>query len=210
MSTGPVQIRAADGVLLEARWDVPADPAGAVVLCHPHPLMGGTMRVPLLRTVAAALVAAGQAVLRFNFRGVGASAGAWDDGRGEAHDLAAAVEAAHQAYAGLPQGLAGWSFGALMALRHQAAAGSDEALVAIAPPTRSASGLGLPDPASLRPASRLFIVGDRDRFSSAADLRRYAESTGAEISVLAGSDHFFFGREHRVGEAAAAHFASRH
>ena len=205
MNSDPTTLRAEGGITLEARWDVPDDPRRAVVLCHPHPLYGGTMEVPLLRTVAARLVAAGCAVLRFNFRGVGASAGARSGDRVAVDDLAAAVAAATAAFPGLPLGLAGWSFGAVIGLCWQADNGSGHPLAAIAPPTRADAGPGLPDPSSLAPARRLFVVGSRDQFADVAALGAYAGALGAELQVLPGSDHFFYAREHRVGDAVAAH-----
>jgi len=163
------------------------------------------MTVPLLRTVAARLAAAGCAVLRFNFRGVGASTGTWSGGRGEATDLEAAVAAATAVFPGLPLGLAGWSFGAVIALCWQRDGGSRHRLAAIAPPTRAETGPRLPDPSSLAPAPRLFLVGSRDQFAEVATLEAYAAALGAQLQVFPGSDHFFYGREHRVGEAVAAH-----
>jgi alpha/beta superfamily hydrolase len=196
-----------DGIALQARWDVPADPRLTAVVCHPHPRYGGTMEVPLLRTVTACLVAVGCAVLRFNFRGVGESAGAWSDGRGEVADLAAAAAAALGDFPGLPLGLAGWSFGALVALTWQSATGGRQPLVGIAPPTRVRLGLPLPDPASLTPARRLLVVGSRDQYADVTDLQAYAAAAGAELQILPESDHFFFARERRVGEAVATHLS---
>jgi len=207
MSDRPATIAVGPGVTLEARWDVPAAPRAVTVLCHPHPLHGGTMQVPLMRTVAAHLVEAGCAVLRFNFRGVGASTGAWSGGPGEVADLAAAVAAAADAFTGLPLRLAGWSFGAVVALCWQRDWGSGHPLAAIAPPTRIEVAPPLPDPPSLAPAPRLFLVGSRDQFSDPVALRSYTAALGAELRVLPGSDHFFYGRERRVGEAVAAHLA---
>ena len=91
----PERLPGPDGVTLQARWSLPAEPVGpVVVLCHPHPLYGGSMDVPLLRTVAAHLAQAGCPVLRFNFRGVGASTGSWSGGEAEVEDVGAAVAAA--------------------------------------------------------------------------------------------------------------------
>jgi len=205
MSTGPTTLATDDGITLEARWDVPDDPRVAAVLCHPHPLYGGTMEVPLLRTVAGHLAATRCAVLRFNFRGVGASTGTWGGGRAAVGDLAAAVAAVAAAFPGLPLGLAGWSFGAVVALRWQADNGSRHRLVAIAPPTRAEVGPGLPDPASLAPAPRLFLIGSRDQFTDADALRAYADALGAELRVIPGSDHFFYARERHIADAVAAH-----
>ena len=208
MSAGPTRLQTDDGITLEARWDVPDGPRAAAVLCHPHPLYGGTMQVPLLRTVSARLVDAGAAVLRFNFRGVRASTGAWSGGRAAVGVLAAAVTAATEAFPYLPLGLAGWSFGAVVALSWQAGSASEHPLVAIAPPTRVDISPGLPDPGSLAPARRLFVVGSRDQFADADTLQAYAIALGAELAVFPGSDHFFYGREHRVGEAVASHLVA--
>lgn len=205
MNGRPTTLHTTDGIALQARWDLPAEPRLAAVVCHPHPLYGGSMDLPLLRTLAACLAAAGCAVLRFNFRGVGESAGAWSDGPGEVADLAAAVAAARAEFPARPLGLAGWSFGALVALNWQSATKGGEPLVGIAPPARIGPGLALPDPASLAPARRLLLVGSRDQFADTGALEAYAGVVGAEVRVLPGSDHFFFGRERRVGEAAAAH-----
>lgn len=205
----PDRLHAGDGITLEARWDLPPDPRGPVtVLCHPHPLYGGTMDVPLLRTVAAHLARAGCPVLRFNFRGVGASTGSWGGGEAEVEDVAAAAVAAADSFPHLPLALAGWSFGAVTALRWQAAAAGAAPFAGIAPPVRTGLGPGLPAAAGLVPARRLFLLGDRDQFTGVDDLRAYAEAAGAVLMVLAGSDHFFYGREIRVAEAVAAHLAA--
>lgn len=208
MTTGPTTLPTDDGISLEARWDVPAGPRAVAVLCHPHPFYGGTMQVPLLRTVAACLAAGRCAVLRFNFRGVGASTGTWSGGRGEVADLTAAAAAAAAAFPDLPLGLAGWSFGAVIALRWQVNNASQHRLAAIAPPTRADVGLSLPDPSSLAPAPRLFVVGSRDQFAEVTVLGAYADALGAELRVIPGSDHFFYARERRVGEAVAAHLTA--
>lgn len=207
MSALPATIAVEPGVTLEARWDAPDSPQSVVVLCHPHPLYGGSMQVPLLRTVAARLVEAGNAALRFNFRGVGASTGSWSRGRGELADLTAAVEAARAAFPRLPLRLAGWSFGAVIALHWQRDQASRHALAAVAPPTRVEDSPPLPDPSSLAPAPRLFLVGSRDQYADPAALESYAAALGAEIRVFPGVDHFFFGQEHRVAGAVAAHLA---
>lgn len=198
-------LRSGDGITLEARWDLPPAPRGAVVvLCHPHPLYGGSMEVPLLRTVAARLVGAGCPVLRFNFRGVGASTGSWSGGEAEVDDVAAAAEAAAASFPHLPLALAGWSFGAVAALRWQADAAGTGPFAGIAPPVPA----GLPPPPGLAPAPRLFLIGDRDQFTAVENLRAYAAAIGAALQVLPGSDHFFFGREGRVADAVAAHLAA--
>ena len=116
MNPEHLSIQSAGGIILEARWDRPAKPTGALVFCHPHPQHGGTMSAPLMHKVTKFLVDRGLAVLRFNFRGVGRSTGEWDDGVGEIDDVATAVAQFRSSGEDLPMGIAGWSFGAVTAL----------------------------------------------------------------------------------------------
>lgn len=204
------RIRTATGLSLEARWDDATEPAlGVVVFCHPHPLDGGTMTAPLMQKVTSVLTGGGLHVLRFNFRGVGSSDGAWDEGVGEVDDVEAAVEAAGYAFEDLPLGLAGWSFGASTSLAWQQRSRSTLPWAGIAPGIRSYRGSTPPDPAALEPASRLIVIGDRDQFATVEQMRGYAAAMGARIEVLEGSDHFFWFREGRVGTAVASHLGGR-
>lgn len=204
------RIATGDGLTLEARWDDARSPAvGAVVFCHPHPLDGGTMTTPLMNKVTDTLVLAGLHVLRFNFRGVGTSEGAWDRGVGEMQDVAAAVTAAELAFEDLPLGLTGWSFGASVSLAWQQQTDSTLPWAGIAPGIRSYRGATPVDPGDLRPAARLIVMGDRDQFATLEEMRRYAADLGARIEVLEGSDHFFWFKEHEVGSLLAAHFGGR-
>jgi len=205
-------ITAGDGGKLEARWDRPEGPRHTiVVLCHPHPLYGGTMDAPLIVSITRYLVEYGFAVLRFNFRGVGGSDGAWGGGTAEVHDVAGAVAAAAaEADAdGVDLGVAGWSFGAATSLRWQAASRSTIPWAGIAPPVRLDPRFALPEPAALAPARRLFVIGDRDQYTAPGDLTDYAVEARARIEVLRGSDHFFYFRERVVGGLVAAHLAGR-
>ena len=204
----PTRLSVEAGIALEACWSLPDGPGRTVVvLCHPHPLYGGTMQAPLLRTVAARLAAAGCPVLRFNFRGVGASTGSWGGGEAEIDDVAAAAAAASAAFPGLSLALAGWSFGAIVALRWQADTGGCAPFVGIAPPLASGLSPALPPPQALAAGRRLFVLGDRDQFTGVRELEAYAAAAGAAVQVLPGSDHFFFGRESRVADILAGHFA---
>jgi alpha/beta superfamily hydrolase len=206
--TGTVDtITTDDGLRLEARWTTPADPAAVIVLCHPHPLMGGSMDVPLIRAIAARLSDAGLAVLRFNFRGVGRSEGGWSGGNAEIGDVAAAVRTAQEAHPGLAQGLAGWSFGAHTALRWQARADDGRRYAGIAPPLEMTGYAELPAPIALPPADRLFVIGDGDQFTPSDDLQAYADEAGARIEILSGSDHFFHFRERQVADLLVDHFS---
>ncbi len=192
-----------DGEQLEAAWSVPDDPHAALVLCHPHPRHGGTMSAPLIEAVARSLLQDGWAVLRFNFRGIGASTGTWGGGVAEISDVAAAVDAAGAAFPGLTLGLAGWSFGAATALRWQARTRSALPFVGIAPPVTSNLTPVLPDPERLAPAPRTFVLGDRDQFIAVGDLEAYAAAVGAGLEVIEGSDHFFHFREAQVAALVA-------
>ena len=204
------RIERADGPELEARWDRPAtDAAGAVVFCHPHPQHGGTMTAPLMHKVTKGLVEGGLAVLRFNFRGVGLSDGAWDGGVGETDDVAAAVARARDDEPGLALGLAGWSFGAVTALAWQARTADTTPYAGIAPPVRTEYADRLPGPGDLAPARRLFILGDRDQFATVEELGDYAAAAGGSFEVLKGSDHFFYFREEGVAALLVAHFTGR-
>ena len=110
--TRRVQLQGAAGAI-EALRDEPAGtPVGTAVIAHPHPLFGGTMDNKVVQTLARAFVQCGWSAVRFNFRGVGASAGTHDEGRGEAHDMRMVVESA--APDG-PLALAGFSFGSFVA-----------------------------------------------------------------------------------------------
>jgi uncharacterized protein len=101
---------------LEALVDGPEDAAFAAVVCHPHPAMGGTMHTHATYRIAKAVVARGGAALRFNYRGVGRSAGRYDAGRGEADDTRAALAWLAAARPGVPLLSCGFSFGAWMAV----------------------------------------------------------------------------------------------
>lgn len=198
-----------DGLTLEGAWSLPdGDPKSVVVLCHPDPKQRGTMNAPLIKSLAGTLADAGIAVLRFNFRGVGRSKGAHGDGTAEVADIDAAVRVAQETHPDTPAGLAGWSFGAVVALRWQAEANSTLRYAGIAPPVWFPDDRGrlLPEPGELQPAGRLFVIGDRDQFTRVDDLRSYADSIGARLEVVEGSDHFFFFREEAVGKALVEHF----
>jgi alpha/beta superfamily hydrolase len=166
------------------------------------------MDAPLLQTVTGSLNASGIHVLRFNFRGVGTSEGAWGKGAAETQDVAAAVEAAELASPGHRIGIAGWSFGATTSLRWQIETDSELPWVGIAPGIRSYRGSTVPDPTALHPAKRLIIVGDRDQFASLEAMEQFSQQASAELEVLRGSDHFFHFRGELVGSLVAAHFAT--
>jgi alpha/beta superfamily hydrolase len=187
--------------LLELEGDLILSPNcrhGAVV-CHPHPQYGGDMDNPVVCTIASVLQQAGYATLRFNFRGVGASTGVYGGGVGEIDDARSAARCLRERSGGAPITLAGYSFGALVAIQAGMSMEEVDRLIAIAPP------LAFGDLAFLSPCDKetLFIVGDRDQFCSLAKLREaLARIAGPNtLRVVPGADHFFTGHEGGVADA---------
>lgn len=191
-------IRVSSSVELEAQWDLPNDPQLGVVLCHPHPLQGGSMHVPLLEEITNHLLDRAVAVLRFNFRGVGRSQGTHDNGIAEIDDVAAAVDHAQDRFPDLKFGIAGWSFGATVALGWHARDRADLNYIGIAPGMGPRSSLKLPPPEALHQVPRTFIIGNRDQVVPPDLVIDYARRAGATLHVLEGSDHFFYFRERKV------------
>lgn len=188
-----------DGEQLEAIHDAAPNTKGVIVLCHPHPQHGGTMRAPMLAAIATHAVEEGFDVLRFNFRGVDGSTGTHGDGHAELSDIDAAVTYATNL--GLPlAGTAGWSFGAAVLLNWQAETRSQAPYVGIAPPVKSPLTPHLPNPSELADARRGFIIGERDQFIPADELEAYADSISAETIRYRGTDHFFLLRHKRLAE----------
>ena len=188
----PESIAAGPGLSLEAALALPAGARRGVVVCHPHPLYGGDMDNPVVTTVAEACASAGLATLRFNFRGVGGSGGAWDEGRGEQADVRAAL--AHLR-AHLPAAarlaLAGYSFGAAMSSAVAEGGEPLAGLALIAPPLAMRPWQ---PPASLAiDGPVLLIAGDADSYCPVAALTALARALPrATLTVIDGTDHFFF------------------
>ena len=161
------------------------------VVCHPHPLHGGTMQNKVVHTLARAFQELGLATLRFNFRGVGASGGAYDHGRGETDDALAVIEWGAHRWPGAAVSLAGFSFGALVAMRAAPRVGATR-LVCVAPP------VARPEAAALGPPGCpwLIIQGDADELVDYRQVSAFAarSSPAPTLQVLAGVDHFFHGR----------------
>jgi len=195
-----------DGVRLEAERATPDGLSRAsVVLCHPHPQYGGTMRSIVIGALFDALPDAGFTTLRFNFRGVEQSTGTHDEGRAELLDVQAAVDAAADARAerggaGEPLVLAGWSFGADMTL-----ATHDDRIAAwigIAPPLRFRSDF---DAVAHDARPKLLVLGQHDEFRDPASVVEATDDWNAtELDVIAGASHFFVGRTDRVVDAVRA------
>jgi alpha/beta superfamily hydrolase len=194
--TERIVLTTSDGETLEARWDVPARPAGVAVFCHPHPLQGGSMMAPLMIDVTNRLVERGFSVLRFNFRGTGRSTGTHDHGMAEELDLDAAVAEAQGTGLGLH--LSGWSFGAGVALNWLSERGEPLPFSGIAP---SASRL----PESLPAGPKRVVLGTRDQVVDGEELRRYAAEHQIDLLLTPG-DHFFHGRGKKIGDLVAQGF----
>ncbi len=165
-----------------------AAPRGVVVVCHPHPLHGGTMDNKVAQTLARAFVQLGYRAVRFNFRGVGGSEGQWDEGRGEVDD-ALAVIAAHRD-ADLPLALAGFSFGAYVTSQAAARLPADQ----------HAERLVLVGPAAVNfqvaavPANTLVIHGEADEVVPLSAALDWARPQVLPVVVVPGVGHFFHGQ----------------
>ena len=176
------------------------------VVCHPHPLFGGTLTNKVVHTLARAFVAQGAATLRFNFRGVGASAGRHDEGRGETDDLLAVVSAGRERVPGLPLWLGGFSFGSFVALRGQRDAGAVR-LVTVAPPVGRWDFSAIEAPR----CPWLVIQGDQDELVDHREVSAWmaALAPQARCVMLAGAEHFFHGRLHEIKDAVSAFVAEQ-
>ena len=156
------------------------------------------MDAPLLLAVAGELAATGWAVLRFNFRGIGESEGESSTGEAEVADARGAIALIRERFGDLPTALAGWSFGAAVAVRAAAVEPGLAACVAIAPPVVPREGIsaGLPDPSGLRlDVPVLLVCGANDHLVDPSDCEAWASRVArAEVVVVAGANHFFWGK----------------
>ncbi len=197
-----VQIAGPAGAI-EARVEDPLE-AGAIrkavgVVCHPHPLYGGTMQNKVVHTAARAMQEAGAATVRFNFRGVGASEGQHDHGVGELADALAVIEWTRRQFDCEALWLGGFSFGAATALQAAARGARPARLVTIAPPV----GRIITDPLPRPDCPWLIVQGDEDELIDIAAVRSWARGFTPEpaLTVIAGAEHFFHGK---LGELRAA------
>ena len=184
---------------LESLLDEPEGaPRAEVVFGHPHPQQGGTMHTKVVYRGAKAFRQIGCAVLRFNFRGVGASEGSFDDGRGEADDFRTALSFMADRYPGVELWAAGFSFGAWIALTVGAADPRVRVLVGIAPPVHY-------DMASVQASEKpTFIIhGERDELIPLQQIWTFysAMREPKELVVIDAADHLFDGKVLEVGGA---------
>lgn len=165
------------------------------VLCHPHPLHGGSMRNPVMDSLQRTYRQQGWATLRFNFRGVGDSGGCYGDGIGEVEDVTAVV--CHLAGLGKNRfHCAGYSFGAWVLMRALQTGMAPASLVLVSPPLDflDFTGLALPS------GPCLITLGDSDSFCSVPSLRRWLATSAVtspepDVAILPGCNHFYGGRD---------------
>ena len=184
-------------------------PSAGVVICHPHPQYGGEMTNNVVMAVSSSVVAYGMAALRFNFRGVGRSGGAYDKGIGEQDDALAALEALATGVVGddLPDelrvGLAGYSFGGGVALGAARGALGLAALALISPAIGDDAS---PETLSALTMPKLIATGEADNFATVERVRSLAATLpgATELYIAPQTDHFWWGEEmnlsRRVGE----------
>lgn len=187
---------------LEALMDLPSgEPRAAVVLAHPLPTKGGTMHTKVVFQAAKAMARIGCAVLRFNFRGVGSSAGVWDNGRGELDDFRAALTYMAAQFPHHELWAAGFSFGSYVATTVGAEDKRVCALIAIAPPVNRYEFDALKK--SQRP--KFIVHGGRDELIPIKLVRQfYAQlPEPKELVEIDGADHLFDGQASEVGDALA-------
>jgi uncharacterized protein len=185
---------------LEVLIDDPAGaPRAAVVFAHPLPTKGGTMHTKVVFQGAKALARIGCAVLRFNFRGVGRSAGTWDSGRGEMDDYRAAMDFMADRHPGLEMWAAGFSFGSYIALTVGAEDDRVCALIGIAPPVDRYEFA--PVRQSIKP--KFIVHGERDELISLKRVRHfYAQlAEPKELIEIDAANHLFEGYTGEVGDA---------
>lgn len=190
---------------LEATLRIPdVAPRGIAIVSHPLPTHGGTMRNPLVAGIARAVTERGLYALRYNFRGVGESAGIWTGGIAETEDLAAAVAEAREIAPGLPLALSGFSFGAVTTLRWLASGGQADAVALVGVPLRSVAFQAQELPPV--PDRTFIVAAELDQFGTAAELR--VAYPRARIVAVPDVDHFFGRRHDLVGTLVADQLAA--
>ena len=178
---------------LEALLESPQDNevSACAVVCHPHPVHGGTMQNKVAHTLARSFIGSGFAALRFNFRGVSKSRGAFDNGDGEVEDVLAAVQWLRREVPELPLWISGFSFGAAMAVR-AAVLCEPDGLVSIAPAvSRFAGNLdSQPD------CPWLILQGDQDELVDVDETIAWVNELepGPELEIFPDTEHFFHGK----------------
>ena len=177
--------------LVEALLDLPAgQPQGTAVIAHPHPLYGGTMSNKVVQTLARAFVQTGWRAVRFNFRGVGASEGAYDEGRGEAADM---LEVIRQMAPEGPLALAGFSFGAFVT-SHAVAGITPRLPEKIVLVGTAASRFAVSPIAPELHERTLVLHGEQDDTVALSSVMDWARPQSLPVTVIPGVEHFFHGQ----------------
>ena len=176
----------------------------AAVVCHPHPLFGGTMHNKVVYQAAKSLDALGIPVLRFNFRGAGLSAGEHDRGRGEQGDVRAALDFLQAEFPGAPLVLAGFSFGSVVGLQVGCQGVRVSHLVGLGIPVNTSDFSFL----SQCNKPKLFVQGSNDEHGAVEKVRTLVASTPGEnhLVVIEGADHFFAGKLDQLDGAITTWF----
>jgi uncharacterized protein len=184
---GPIEIAANVAADRTAR--------AVAVVAHPHPLFGGTMDNKVVTTIARAVFDAGAAVYRFNFRGVGNSAGVHDDGKGESRDMQRVIAYAQAQHPGAPLWLAGFSFGGAVACVASESSAPQE-MVLVAPAFHRLADWANTATGGRPPPSTLLIHGERDGTVPLTDSFDWAREREIAVVVVPGAEHFFHQRLH--------------
>ena len=184
-----------------------ANPAMAGVVCHPHPLYGGTMHNKVAFQAAKSLHGLGLPMLRFNFRGAGLSEGEHDRGRGEQDDVRAALDYLAGEFPGLPVVLAGFSFGAWVGLRVGAEDSRVARLIGIGIPVNDSDFSYLQN--STKP--KLFVVGTEDHYAERGRVETLFDSLPEpkRLVLVEGAGHFFNGKLDQLDRAITEWMSSR-
>jgi alpha/beta superfamily hydrolase len=185
-----------------------SQPVLATVVCHPHPLFGGTMHNKVVYQAAKSLDSLGLPVLRFNFRGAGLSGGTHDRGRGEQGDVKAALDFLAEEFPGIPLLLAGFSFGSWVGLRLGCADTRVNELIGLGTPVNSSDFSYLQNCAK----PKLFVHGENDVHGKLARVEALVESLPGEnqLVVVRDADHFFVGKLDQLDAAIRTWLRERH
>jgi uncharacterized protein len=183
-------------------------PPLAALVCHPHPLFGGTMHNKVVYQAAKSMDQFGLPVLRFNFRGAGMSAGAYDQGRGELGDVRVALDFLTDAFPSVPVLLAGFSFGSWVGLRVGCEDSRVAELIGIGVPVNDSDFSYL----SACEKPKLFVQGSKDRFGAPDRLKNLVASLPGDNRLIAvnDADHFLTGKLDQLGDAIADWLTERH
>jgi uncharacterized protein len=190
-------------------------PLLAAVVCHPHPLFGGTMHNKVVYRAAKTIHQFGLPVARFNFRGVGRSEGAHDNGRGEVDDTLAMMDFLAGKYPGVPLLVAGFSFGSWVGSRAGCGDARASELICLGLPVRGQNARDFSYLADCR-KPKLFVTGEFDPFGPPAELRGLIEKFPPEVQretqvkIIRGADHFFTGHLDEVDGALTGWLLERH